>query len=43
MLAGASSSVGSLGAAVAVEREFPKVMCGGDTSALSKVYSGKVS
>eukprot|EP00775_Hariotina_reticulata_P006954 gene6954-7170_t len=39
MLAGASSSVGSLGAAVAVEREYPKVICGADTSALSKVNS----
>lgn len=40
VLAGACSSVGSLGASVSVEREWPKVLCGSNTAALSKVNSG---
>jgi hypothetical protein len=41
VLAGACSSLGSLGAAVSVEREWPKVLCGSNTAALSKINSGK--
>lgn len=42
LLAGASSSIGSLGAAVAVEREYAKTLCGHDSAALRKLNSGKV-
>lgn len=42
MLAGASSSVGSLGAAVAVEREMPAVLCAGNAASLSKLNAGAV-
>lgn len=40
LLAGASSSVGSLGAAVAVEREYSKTLCGDDSAGLRKLNSG---
>lgn len=40
LLAGASSSIGSLGAAVAVEREYAKTLCGHDSAALRKLNSG---
>jgi hypothetical protein len=40
LVAGASSSVGSLGAAVAVEREHAKIMCGDDSTALRKLNAG---
>lgn len=40
VLAGASSSIGSLGAAVAVEREYPKILCGEDSARLTNVNSG---
>jgi hypothetical protein len=39
-VSGACSSVGSLGASVSVEREWPKVLCGSNTAALSKINSG---
>ncbi|KAF8060042.1 solute carrier family 40 member 1 [Scenedesmus sp. PABB004] len=39
VLAGACSSVGSLGAAVAVEREWPAVLCGDDAARLGQVNS----
>lgn len=42
MLAGASSSVGSLGAAVAVEREHVKVLCGDHSAGLRKLNAGRV-
>lgn len=42
LLAGASSSIGSLGAAVAVEREYAKALCGGDSTALRKLNAGVV-
>jgi hypothetical protein len=42
MVTGASSSVGSLGAAVAIEREHTKVLCGTDSAALRKLNSGEV-
>lgn len=41
LLAGASSSVGSLGAAVAVEREYSKTLCGDDSAGLRKLNSGE--
>jgi hypothetical protein len=40
VIAGACSSIGSLGASVSVERECPKVLCGSNTAALSKINSG---
>lgn len=43
MFLGASSSIGSLGAAVAVEREHTKVLCGDDSTALRKLNSGQRS
>ncbi|GBF99021.1 hypothetical protein Rsub_11825 [Raphidocelis subcapitata] len=36
---GSSGSVGSVGAAAAVEREWVKALCGGDTALLSRVNS----
>jgi hypothetical protein len=41
LLAGASSSIGSLGAAVAVEREYAKTLCGDDSSALRKLNASE--
>jgi hypothetical protein len=43
VLAGACSSIGSLGASVSVEREWPKVLCGSNTAALSKINSGNTA
>lgn len=40
LLAGASSSIGSLGAAIAVEREYAKTLCGDDSTALRKLNAG---
>lgn len=40
LVAGASSSVGSLGAAVAVEREHAKILCGDCSTALRKLNAG---
>jgi hypothetical protein len=37
---GSSSSVGSVGAAAAVEREWVKVLCGGDALLLARANSG---
>jgi hypothetical protein len=42
LLAGASSSIGSLGAAVAVEREYAKTLCGDDSSALRKLNASEL-
>ena len=42
LLAGAASSIGSLGAAVAVERDYAKTLCGDDSGALRKLNSGTV-
>lgn len=41
LVAGASSSIGSLGATVAVEREHAKTLCGDDSSALRKLNASE--
>jgi hypothetical protein len=41
LLAGASSSIGSLGATVAVEREYAKTLCGDDSTALRKLNASE--
>lgn len=38
--AGAASSLFALGSSLAVEREWPKVLCGGDSAALSRLNAG---
>ncbi|KAK9837511.1 hypothetical protein WJX81_007687 [Elliptochloris bilobata] len=40
VLFGAASSLFALGSSLAVEREWPKVLCGGDSAALSRLNSG---
>ena len=40
--AGSLCSVGSMGAAAAVEREWTKTLCGSDDTALSKLNAGKL-
>ena len=37
---GAASSLFALGSSLAVEREWPKVLCGADSSALSRLNAG---
>ena len=40
MVFGASSSVGSMGITIAVERKMAKVVCGNDDAALGKMNAG---
>lgn len=41
IVVGSSSSIGSMGAAAAVEREWVKVLCGADTLMLARMNSGE--